>query len=156
MNEVSLTCGESGLNRAPHMREGEALKSPEDMNRVVETYAGMNRIRESMEGVRESRELKAGTLQYLEKQRSKCSRPLWQRKTSTLFCANIIPSSDISVLTIYRGLSELLICPVERMVFPSKDMVSSSSFSGRTVSAHLIKQRFRDSGFTSFKRYRNQ
>ena len=47
----------------------------------------MNRIRESMEGVRASRELKAGTLQYLEKQRSKRSRPLWQRKSSYALAA---------------------------------------------------------------------
>ena len=43
MNAVSLACGEAGLNRAPHMQEGEALKSPEDMNRVVEAYADMVR-----------------------------------------------------------------------------------------------------------------
>lgn len=42
----------------------------------------MNSIRESMEGVRASRELKADTLQYLERQRSKRSQPVWRRKSS--------------------------------------------------------------------------
>lgn len=47
----------------------------------------MNRIRESMEGVRASQELKAGTLQYLERQRSKCDRPVWRRGTSYALAA---------------------------------------------------------------------
>lgn len=41
----------------------------------------MNRIRESMEGVKASRELKAGTLRYLEQQRTRRSRPVWRRGT---------------------------------------------------------------------------
>ncbi len=39
----------------------------------------MNRIRESMEGIRASQELKAGTLRYLERQRSRHRRPIWRR-----------------------------------------------------------------------------
>ena len=47
----------------------------------------MNRIRESMEGIRASRELKANTLEYLERQRSRCSRPVWRRGVSYVLAA---------------------------------------------------------------------
>ncbi len=39
----------------------------------------MNRIHESMKDVKASRELKAATLQYLEPQRGRRSRPIWRR-----------------------------------------------------------------------------
>ena len=46
----------------------------------------MNRIRESMEGIRASQELKAGTLWYLEWQRSR-RRRVWSRRTSYAMAA---------------------------------------------------------------------